>query len=143
MISEIGPGLLCLIGLRDGETTSDAEFMARKILNMRLWPSEGKAWDLNVMQSQFQVLCVSQFTLYGRLSGNKPDFSQAMPPLKAREFYQDFIERLRRDYSVSNVLDGRFGAKMDVSLVNDGPVTFILDSEKPSTGSIASSLDDL
>lgn len=142
-IVQIGPGLLCLIGLRDGDTPADAEFIARKILNMRLWASERKAWDLSVTQQGFEVLCVSQFTLFGRLNGNKPDFSKAMPPQDARDFYHEFLERLRRDYSPEKVLDGRFGAKMDVQLVNDGPVTFILDSEKPANGSVASLLDDL
>lgn len=141
VISSIGPGLLCLIGVKDGDSEADSEFIARKLLNMRLWPTEKKAWDESVVSKGFEVLCVSQFTLYGRLSGNKPDFSKAMPPQEARSLYSRFIDRLRRDYHADKVQDGRFGAKMDVELVNDGPVTFILDSDKPANG--GSSFDDV
>ena len=143
VISSIGPGLLCLVGIRDGDVAADAEFLARKILNSRLWPNEkNKAWDCSVTQQGYEVLCVSQFTLYGRLSGNRPDFSRAMPPLEAREFYASFLERLQAGYAPERVADGRFGAMMAVESVNDGPVTIILDSERPAqAGSVASSLD--
>jgi D-tyrosyl-tRNA(Tyr) deacylase len=139
-VSRIGPGLLCLIGIRDGDQDSDAEFIARKLLNIRLWPTEKKAWDLNVQHQDMELLCVSQFTLYGRLKGNKTDFSKAMGPVAAREFYSSFIDRLRQQYNPEKVKDGVFGAMMQVELVNDGPVTFIIDSENPNQ-SIASSLD--
>lgn len=142
IVSKIGPGLLCLIGISEGDQESDAEFIARKILNIRLWPSEKKAWDLNVQQQQYELLCVSQFTLYGRLKGNKPDFSKAMGPQPARELYDKFVLRLQQSYAADKVKDGVFGAMMAVELVNDGPVTFLLDSEKP-LGSVASSLDEL
>ena len=141
LVSAIGPGLLCLIGLREGDTPADAEFIARKLLNMRLWPSEKKAWDLSVTAQGYELLCVSQFTLHGRLSGNKPDFSKAMGPVAARECYAAFLDRLRAGYRADGVKDGVFGAMMAVDLVNDGPVTFVLDSEKPG-GSVASSLDE-
>jgi D-tyrosyl-tRNA(Tyr) deacylase len=143
-ISRIGPGLLCLIGIRDGDQESDAEFVARKLLSMRLWPSEKKAWDVNVTMHDYEILCVSQFTLYGRVKKNNksPDFSKAMGPQLAREFYSGFLDRLRQQYNNSKVKDGVFGAMMQVELVNDGPVTFIIDSENPSN-SVASSLDEI
>lgn len=74
------------------------------------------------------MLLVSQFTLYGRPKGNSPDFSKAMGPAAAREAYAGFVERVRRGYSPARVGDGVFGAMMDVALVNDGPVTLLLDS---------------
>ena len=145
IISKIGPGLLCLIGITDSDTESDAEFIARKLLYIRLWRSEKKAWDLNVQQQGYELLCVSQFTLYGRLKGNKADFSKAMGPQPARELYDKFLHRLRQDYIDEKVKDGVFGAMMAVELVNDGPVTFLLDSEekRKPLDSVASSLDEL
>lgn len=134
VVSSIGPGLMCLIGIRDGDSEADVEFMARKLLNVRLWASEKKAWDLSCVQQGFEILCVSQFTLYGRLKGNSPDYSQSAKPHTARELYSALIEQLRRDYSSEKIKDGIFGAKMDVTLSNDGPVTLVIDSTKPSNG---------
>eukprot|EP00884_Botryococcus_braunii_P019168 jgi/Botrbrau1/5935/Bobra.0366s0109.1 len=134
IVSSIGPGLLCLVGIRAEDTEKDAEFIARKILNARLFvnPENGRAWDTNVVQLGYEILLVSQFTLYGFLKGNKPDFHVAMPPQQAREFYQKFVERVGRDYRADRVQDGIFGAMMGVSLLNDGPVTLCIDSAKPS-----------
>ncbi|KAA6418011.1 MAG: D-tyrosyl-tRNA(Tyr) deacylase-like [Trebouxia sp. A1-2] len=130
-VARIGAGLLCLIGIRAEDGTKDADFM--KILNARLFTnkSAGRSWDHSVMQQEQEVLCVSQFTLFNIMKGNKPDFHLAMQPEQAREFYQTFVDSLRQQYSAQKVHDGWFGAMMDVSLVNDGPVTIILDSETP------------
>jgi D-tyrosyl-tRNA(Tyr) deacylase len=150
IVGKIGPGLLCLVGLRDTDTDKDADYIARKILGLRLWPSPdgSKAWDQNVQQRGYGVLCVSQFTLFGRLKGaGKPDYSKAMPPQQAHEAYAAFLDRLRQSYEPDRIQDGVFGAMMQVggglgnldgaesgslgcpvSLVNDGPVTFLLDS---------------
>ncbi|KAK4770802.1 hypothetical protein SAY87_031334 [Trapa incisa] len=130
IVSEIGPGLLVLVGLHESDTDSDAEYICRKVLNMRLFPNEstGRGWDQNVMQMNYGVLLVSQFTLYGFLKGNKPDFHVAMPPQMAKPFYESLVERFRKAYSPDAVKDGIFGAKMKVNLVNDGPVTMQLDS---------------
>ncbi|EFN55419.1 hypothetical protein CHLNCDRAFT_23493, partial [Chlorella variabilis] len=135
VVSSIGPGLLCLVGLRDTDGEKDADYIVRKILGLRLWPNaEGsKAWDQNVVQREYEVLCVSQFTLFGRLKGaGKPDYSKAMPPQQARQAYAAFLEQLGRAYVPGRVKDGVFGAMMDVALVNDGPVTFLLDSADPN-----------
>ncbi|DBA67005.1 hypothetical protein WJX79_005564 [Trebouxia sp. C0005] len=132
-VARIGAGLLCLIGIRAEDGTKDADFICRKILNARLFTnkSAGRSWDHSVMQQEQEVLCVSQFTLFNIMKGNKPDFHLAMQPEQAREFYQTFVDSLRQQYSAQKVHDGWFGAMMDVSLVNDGPVTIILDSETP------------
>ncbi|XP_072965986.1 uncharacterized protein [Typha angustifolia] len=129
-ISEIGPGLLVLVGIHESDADSDADYICRKVLNMGLFPNEntGKAWDQSVMQRKFEVLVVSQFTLYGTLKGNKPDFHVAMPPQKAKPFYSSLIEKFCQAYTANAVKDGIFGAMMKVNLVNDGPVTMQLDS---------------
>ncbi|KAJ0081240.1 hypothetical protein Patl1_10598 [Pistacia atlantica] len=134
IVSEIGPGLLVLVGLHESDTDSDADFICRKVLNMRLFPNEntGKGWDFNVMQKNYGVLLVSQFTLYGILKGNKPDFHVAMPPQKARPFYDSLVEKFRKSYNPDAIKDGVFGAMMKVNLVNDGPVTMQLDSAPSS-----------
>lgn len=100
---------------------------------MRLFYNEatGKGWDQNVMQRNYEVLLVSQFTLYGFLKGNKPDFHVAMPPQKAEPFYASLVDRFKNSYTPNKIKDGVFGAMMKVSLVNDGPVTMQLDSQSP------------
>nr|POF02945.1 d-tyrosyl-trna(tyr) deacylase [Quercus suber] len=108
-------------------------YSCRKVLNMRLFPNEstGKGWDHNVMQKNYEVLLVSQFTLYGILKGNKPDFHVAMPPQTAKPFYASLVERFQKSYKPDAIKDGVFGAMMQVNLVNDGPVTMQLDSHSP------------
>ncbi|MCL7029348.1 hypothetical protein MKW94_012593 [Papaver nudicaule] len=127
---EIGPGLLVLVGIHESDIESDADYICRKVLNMRLFTNDktGKAWDQNVMQKNYGVLLVSQFTLYGMLKGNKPDFHYAMPPLSAKPFYASLVDKFRNSYNPDSIKDGVFGAMMKVNLINDGPVTMQLDS---------------
>lgn len=134
-VSEIGPGLLVFVGLLETDTESDADYICRKLLNMRLFANEktGKAWDQSVMQRNYEVLLVSQFTLYGILKGNKPDFHVAMPPQKAKPFYTSLVEKFCKAYNTNAIKDGIFGAMMQVHLVNDGPVTMQLDSAKTTS----------
>ncbi|XP_020689059.1 D-aminoacyl-tRNA deacylase isoform X1 [Dendrobium catenatum] len=101
LVSEIGPGLLVFIGIHESDVEADADYICRKVLNMRLFPNEksGKAWDQSVMQRSFGVLLVSQFTLYGILKGNKPDFHVAMPPDKAKEFYASLVKKFQKSYT--------------------------------------------
>ncbi|XP_068664311.1 uncharacterized protein [Aristolochia californica] len=132
VVSEIGPGILVLVGIHESDVESDADYLCRKVLNMRLFPNDrsGKAWDQSVIQRSFEVLMVSQFTLYGILKGNKPDFHVAMSPEKAKTFYSSLVDKFRQSYSTEAVKDGVFGAMMKVHLVNDGPVTVQLDSSQ-------------
>ncbi|XAR59207.1 D-aminoacyl-tRNA deacylase [Bertholletia excelsa] len=134
VVSEIGPGLLVLVGVHESDVDSDADYICRKVLNMRLFPDDktGKNWDQNVMQRNYGVLLVSQFTLYGILKGNKPDFHVAMSPEQAKPFYASVVDKFRRSYNHELVKDGIFGAMMKVNLVNDGPVTMQLDSSQQS-----------
>ncbi|KAL5988864.1 hypothetical protein ACLOJK_026966 [Asimina triloba] len=133
-VSEIGPGLLVLVGLHESDVESDADFICRKVLNMRLFPNDstGKSWDQNVMQKKYGVLLVSQFTLFGILKGNKPDFHVAMPPNKAKPFYELLVDKFHKSYDPDSIKDGVFGAMMKVHLVNDGPITMQLDSSQAS-----------
>ncbi|XP_073027354.1 uncharacterized protein [Primulina eburnea] len=133
-VSAIGPGLLVLVGLHETDVESDAEYICRKVLNMRLFPNEktGKSWDQNVVQRNYEVLLVSQFTLFGVLKGNKPDFHVAMPPEAAKPFYASLVEKFQKAYKMDAVKDGVFGAMMKVNIVNDGPVTMQLDSAQSS-----------
>ncbi|KAF2075854.1 hypothetical protein CYY_002840 [Polysphondylium violaceum] len=131
-ISKIGPGLVCLIGIGRDDTKKDMEWMAKKIQNIRLWKNENgdKNWDQNVVQKGYEILFVSQFTLMLTLKGNKPDFHLSMEPEKAKAFYHEFLEMSKKLYSSDKIQDGRFGAMMDVELVNDGPVTIQFDTQK-------------
>ncbi|GAB2231356.1 hypothetical protein Droror1_Dr00010362 [Drosera rotundifolia] len=140
IVSEIGPGLLVLVGIHESDTDSDADYICRKVLNMRLFTNDstGRHWDQNVMQKNYGVLLVSQFTLYGIMKGNKPDFHVAMSPQKAKPFYEFVVDRFRNSYKPDSVKDGIFGAMMKVNLINDGPVTLQLDSS-PSSKNTADS----
>ncbi|KAL6067441.1 D-aminoacyl-tRNA deacylase [Balamuthia mandrillaris] len=145
-VAAIDNGLLVLVGISRTDKPEDAEYICRKILGMRLWPDEkGKAWTKSVTAKNYEILLVSQFTLYGILKGNKPDFHNAMPPEGrdgsaeggSRAFYASFVEKVRKSYVPDRVKEGVFGAMMEVELVNDGPVTIQLES--PSSSSSASS----
>ncbi|KAF8649517.1 hypothetical protein HU200_064272 [Digitaria exilis] len=144
VVSAIGPGLLVLVGVHEADTDSDADFICRKVLNMRLFPNEntGKVWDQSSVSKLILSYSVSQFTLYGILKGNKPDFHVAMPPAKAKPFYASLVEKFQRSYSADSVKDGVFGAMMKVSLVNDGPVTMHVDSPSLQVPAQSSNGDD-
>eukprot|EP00002_Diphylleia_rotans_P001399 TRINITY_DN10795_c0_g1_i1.p1 TRINITY_DN10795_c0_g1~~TRINITY_DN10795_c0_g1_i1.p1 ORF type:complete len:184 (+),score=41.27 TRINITY_DN10795_c0_g1_i1:49-600(+) len=136
IVSSIGPGMLVLVGINREDAKADADYLIRKLMSMRLWPNaEGKPWSGNVAEMNYEILLVSQFTLYGVLKGSKPDFHLAMGSESSRIFYQSFVDQVRATYEPSRVKDGVFGAMMNVALENDGPVTLILDSRdsKPTT----------
>ncbi|XP_037088061.1 D-aminoacyl-tRNA deacylase-like [Pollicipes pollicipes] len=140
LVSSIKKGLCILVGLSRDDTDKDLEYMSRKVLNLRVFEAaDGKRWACGVRDSGLEVLCVSQFTLYGKLQGNKPDFRRAMGGVEARQLYQRFVDRLRDEYSSEKVKDGLFAAYMQVSIQNDGPVTITLES--PSGGGADGSAD--
>ncbi len=129
MVASISQGLLLLVGIGPDDGPEDLDYMARKVLNMRIFSDPAGKMNLSVLDIGGQILSVSQFTLYASTKkGNRPAFTRAAPPQMARKLYQDFNQIL----SESLVLEqGEFGADMQVSLVNDGPVTIILDSKNP------------
>ena len=129
LVSEIGAGLLILVGIFQEDSQKDVEYITKKILNLRIFESENGYFDKNIQEVDGEILFVSQFTLYGDCKkGNRPSFSRAMQPDKAKVFYQDFLDNFKNLYL--KIKDGLFGANMQVSLINDGPLTIILDSKK-------------
>jgi len=129
LVSSIGRGVCVLIGITHTDTKKDIEFMVRKLVNLRLFDDEnGVRWKHSVKDKDYEILCVSQFTLYSVLKGNKPDYHQAMGADKSETFYRDFLSELCKAYKPERIKDGLFGANMQVHIENDGPVTIQLDS---------------
>lgn len=126
--SEIGAGLLLLVGIGRQDTDADLEWMSRKILALRIFEDESGKMNLSVRDTGGAILAVSQFTLYADVSrGNRPGFSGAAPPEVAQVLFDRFVEVLRKE-SGRPVETGRFGADMQIDLLNDGPVTIIIES---------------
>jgi D-tyrosyl-tRNA(Tyr) deacylase len=126
LISEINKGILVFVGIHKNDTDKNIDFIIKKILELRIFPGDGKPINKSILDLNLEILCVSQFTLYGDCSkGNRPSFFDAMPPEKANLFYENFINKFKKEYT--KVKDGIFGANMQVSLINDGPVTIILE----------------
>ena len=126
LVSKIENGLLILVGIGLQDDSENFEYMIKKILKLRIFASEKSFFDKNIQEVGGEVLLVSQFTLYGSCEkGNRPSFDKAMPPAQAKVFYDNFVKAFREQYP--KVKNGIFGAYMQVSLVNDGPVTIILE----------------
>ena len=129
VVGAIGPGLLVLLGVGHDDGPPDADYLADKVLNLRVFPDEAGQMNLSVLDTRGDLLAVSQFTLYGDTRrGRRPGYSAAAPPEDANRLYRAFVDRLRA--SGLRVEEGVFRAMMDVSLVNRGPVTLLLDSKK-------------
>lgn len=127
LVAHIGPGLCVLLGIAKNDRKSDADVLWEKIKNLRIFEDEQGRMNLPITSVAGEILVVSQFTLYGDCrKGNRPSFSQAAPPQTAEVLYDYFVRQLRS--AGLRVATGRFGAKMALSLVNDGPVTLILES---------------
>ena len=126
--SEIGKGLLILLGVAEGDTERDAEVLAAKIANLRIFSDEEGKMNLSALTVGGEILVVSQFTLCAScVKGRRPDFFSAAKPAEAERLYLYFCERIKSE-GITKVAKGVFGADMQVSLVNDGPVTIILES---------------
>jgi D-tyrosyl-tRNA(Tyr) deacylase len=126
-VGAISTGLLILLGVTSTDTQQDAEYLADKIIYLRIFPDEEGRMNRSILEVGGSLLVISQFTLYGDCrKGRRPSFDRAAPPEQARQLYDYFIERL----SSRNIIvqTGVFQAEMQVHLVNDGPVTFVLDS---------------
>jgi D-tyrosyl-tRNA(Tyr) deacylase len=126
-VGQIGQGLVVLLGVGEGDNLADAEYLADKVLNLRIFSNEEGKMDLSVQEIAGELLIVPQFTLYGDCSkGRRPDFTEAAPPGEAEELYKEFVNLLEE--SEIKVETGQFKALMEVELINDGPVTIILES---------------
>ncbi len=128
-VGRIGPGLLVLLGVEEGDGGADASYLAQKCAGLRIFEDGAGKMNLSVAEAGGEVLVVSQFTLLGDCrQGRRPGFSRAAPPELAKSLYEEYVERLR-ELGLS-VATGVFQAEMAVALVNDGPVTLLLDSRK-------------
>jgi D-tyrosyl-tRNA(Tyr) deacylase len=129
VVGKIGPGLLVLLGVAKSDTQADAEYMAAKIIGLRVFEDDNGKINLSLSEAHGAVLAVSQFTLYGDVrKGRRPSFDDAAPPELARELYDYFVAKIREAGILCET--GRFQAMMQVELVNDGPVTILLDSTR-------------
>jgi D-aminoacyl-tRNA deacylase len=128
-VGEIGPGLLVLLGVAKTDTQADADYLTSRILGLRIFDDENGKLNLSLTDTRGAVLAVSQFTLYGDArKGRRPSFDQAAPLQLANELYKYFVSKIRGSGFTCET--GQFQAMMQVELVNDGPVTILLDSSR-------------
>lgn len=129
VIGKISGGLLILLGVSGRDAESDARYLAEKTLNLRIFEDSGGKMNKSLLDTAGEMLVVSQFTLYGDTRrGRRPSFIDAASPEEANRLYEFFVTECRK--YIDKVETGRFQAMMDVELVNDGPVTILIDSEK-------------
>ena len=127
VVGKIGKGLLVFLGVAEEDSEKEGEYLANKIVHLRIFPDERDLMNLSLMDTGGEVLVVSQFTLWGDCrKGRRPSFTRAARPEKARTLYEDFTLRMRAEGM--KVATGEFQEMMNVYLVNDGPVTLILES---------------
>ena len=133
VVGKIGRGLTLLVAIAPNDTITELKWMARKCLELKLFPGSEpqKRWDQSIQDIQGEMLVVSQFTLYGDChKGRRPSFSGSAPPEQAETKYEQFVDLLKE--SGLSIATGQFGAMMQVSIENDGPVTLLLERESAS-----------
>ena len=127
IVAQIGKGLLVLLGVAKGDTVQNADYLANKIINLRIFEDQDAKMNRSLLETAGELLAVSQFTLLADCrKGRRPSFIEAAEPEKATELYERFVNTLRA--KGVEVQTGRFRALMEVSLINDGPVTVIIES---------------
>jgi D-aminoacyl-tRNA deacylase len=127
----IDRGMLIFLGVKNNDTENDAEYLADRCSALRIFDDGNEKMNLSILDVGGQAMVVSQFTLYGDAQkGNRPGYTDAAPPQIAEELYERFIHHLQQSLSQRCVASGVFRAKMDVELVNDGPVTLLLESKR-------------
>ena len=130
VVASIEKGLCCLVGIESGDTEADMEYTARKICNLRIFDDEKSFMNLDINDVQGEVLLVSQFTLLGDArKGRRPSFSDAEKSEKAKEIFDSLVKQME-GFLPCRIKTGVFQAMMEVSIINDGPVTLLLDSRK-------------
>lgn len=129
VISEIGKGINLLVGISKEDTKEDIDYIVRKVLGMRIFEDEDERMNFSLQDIEGELLIISQFTLYGDCrKGKRPDFMKAQGGDAARELYNELVEAFRKE--IPNLKTGEFGADMKVEIINDGPVTLLLESKK-------------
>jgi D-tyrosyl-tRNA(Tyr) deacylase len=127
IVGQIGSGLLVLLGVAKGDTAKDADYLANKIINLRIFEDEDRKMNRSLLETGGELLAVSQFTLLADCrKGRRPSFIEAAEPEKATDLYETFVNMVRAKGVA--VQTGRFRAMMEVALINDGPVTIIIES---------------
>ena len=143
-VSRIGRGMVVLVGCDKRDSPAEARSLAKKLAKLRLWEDENdKGWTRGVTSFRGQILFISQFTLCATLKASKPSFHLAMPPAEAKSLYETFLDNMHEEYAAAAemdaaelrslvgydqiIQDGRFGEMMNVQLVNDGPVTIVIE----------------
>ena len=130
-IASIGNGYVILLGVRKGDTEEDATHLATRTVNLRIFSDAAGKMNRSIEDTQGEILAVSQFTLYANTrKGNRPGFDPAAPPDKAQHLYEIYVASLRNALGPSRVKTGIFGAVMRVEIINDGPVTIELTSDR-------------
>ena len=132
IVAKIQSGLLVLVGIEDEDSQEDINWLSQKIINLRIFGDENDVMNLSVKEIQGEVIIVSQFTLHASTKkGNRPSYIKASKPESAIPLYEKFIQQMELEFG-KKIQTGRFGADMKVELVNDGPVTIIIDSKNKS-----------
>ncbi len=128
--AEIGRGIVILLGIKSGDTENEINFVADKCSNLRIFEDAKEKMNLSVKDIDGEVLIISQFTLYGDAQrGNRPSFTEAERPEKAIPLYEKFISRMKENLGPNKIKSGIFGAMMSVKIINDGPVTIMVESK--------------
>jgi len=128
--ANISAGIVLLVGVKEGDTVEDVNFVADKCCNLRIFNDENDKMNLSLKDVIGEMLIISQFTLYGNAQkGNRPGFSESAKPELADKLYQIFIERVKENLGSDKVKTGIFGTMMEVKIINDGPVTIIVESK--------------
>ncbi|PIQ07752.1 MAG: D-tyrosyl-tRNA(Tyr) deacylase [Ignavibacteriales bacterium CG18_big_fil_WC_8_21_14_2_50_31_20] len=126
----IGHGIVLLLGVKEGDTIEDVNFVADKCSNLRIFSDENDKMNLSLKDINGEMLIISQFTLYGDArKGNRPSFTESENPELANNLYEKFIERVKENIGNEKVKTGIFQAMMEVTIINDGPVTIMVESK--------------
>ncbi len=129
LVGEIGPGLLVFLGVGTGDSQEDCDYLAQKIINLRIFEDQAEKLNISALDKKLPLLIISQFTLYGDCrNGRRPSFTEAAPPELGETLYEMFCDIVEK--SGLTVAKGRFRSHMDVHLINDGPVTMLIDSKR-------------
>lgn len=128
-VGSIQQGLSVLLGISRDDDHSDSDFIIRKLLTLKLFSDDPeRRWQKSVKEANLELLIISQFTLCHTFKGTKPDFHLSMGGEQSKPFFEEFVERLKKEYSPDKIQTGKFGSHMNIDLKLDGPVTLVIDS---------------